>query len=60
MEVANTIYYDTEGFTLDLLQNALYELCATKLDFGERHFVIKTGEYKRVLTLLPVSYSNVA
>jgi len=44
MEVANTIYYDTEGFSLDLLQNALYELCAAKLDFGERHFVIKTGE----------------
>lgn len=44
MEVANTIYYDVDGFSLDLLQNALYELCAAKLDFGNRHFIIKTGE----------------
>lgn len=42
MEVANTIYYN--NFSLKLLEDALYELCATKLDFGQRHFVIKTGE----------------
>ena len=42
MEVANTFYY-TE-FSLDFLENALYELCASKLDFGQRRFIIKTGE----------------
>ncbi len=59
MEVANTIYYDVDGFSLDLLQNALYELCAAKLDFGNRHFIIKTGKYKSISTLLPVNYSNI-
>ena len=42
MEVNNTIYYDT--FSLKLLEDALFELSAAKLDFGERYFVIKTGE----------------
>ena len=42
MEVANTIYYNT--FSLALLEDALYELSASKLDFNERYFVIKTGE----------------
>lgn len=42
MEVANTMYYNT--FSLKLLEKALYELSASKLDFGERYFVIKTGE----------------
>lgn len=42
MEVANTIYYNT--FALKLLEDALYELSASKLDFGERYFLIKTGE----------------
>lgn len=41
MEVANTTYYNT--FSLKLLENALYELSASKLDFGDRYFVIKTG-----------------
>lgn len=42
MEVANTMYYNT--FSLKLLEDALYELSAAKLGFGDRYFVIKTGE----------------
>lgn len=42
MEVANTFYYN--DFSLNLLENALYELCAAKIAFGNRHFIIKTGE----------------
>lgn len=42
MEVANTMYYNT--FSLKLLEDALYEISASKLDFGDRYFVIKTGE----------------
>lgn len=41
-EVANTIYYNT--FSLKLLEDALYELSASKLGMGDRVFVIKTGE----------------
>lgn len=44
MEVSHTYYYDTAGFNLDYLQNILYDLCAAKLGFGDRHFIIKTGE----------------
>lgn len=58
MEVANTQYYNK--FSLKLLEDALYDLSASKLDFGDRYFVIKTGKHKSFLTLLPVSYSNVA
>jgi hypothetical protein len=42
MEVSNTIYYN--NFSLKLIEDALYELSAAKLDFGDRYFVIKTGE----------------
>lgn len=42
MEVANTMYYN--NFSLKLLEDALYELSAAKLDMSERTFVIKTGE----------------
>lgn len=42
MEVANTMYYNT--FSLKLLEDALYELSAAKLDFGDRYFLIRTGE----------------
>ena len=42
MEVANTMYYNT--FSLKHLEDALYELSASKLDFGDRYFIIKTGE----------------
>ena len=42
MEVANTMYYNT--FSIKLLEDALYELSASKLGMGDRYFVIKTGE----------------
>lgn len=42
MEVANTMYYN--NFSLKLLEDALYEISAAKLDFGDRYFLIKTGE----------------
>lgn len=42
MEVANTMYYNT--FSLKMLEDALYQLSASKLGFGDRYFVIKTGE----------------
>lgn len=42
MEAGNTMYYNT--FSLKLLEDALYELSAAKLDFGERYFLIRTGE----------------
>ena len=59
MEAGNTMYYT--NFSLKLLEDALYELSAAKLDLKDRTFVIKTGKQSRVfLTLLPVSYSNVA
>lgn len=42
MEVANTMYYT--DFSLKMLEDALYELSASKLDFGDRTFIIYTGE----------------
>lgn len=42
IEVSNVMYYNT--FSLKLLEDALYELSASKLDYGDRLFVIKTGE----------------
>lgn len=42
MEVANTMY--SNNFSLKLLEDALYELSASKLEFGDRYFIIKTGE----------------
>lgn len=42
MEVANTMYYT--HFSLKLIEDALYELSASKLNFNDRYFVIKTGE----------------
>lgn len=53
-EVANTMFYNK--FSLTLLEDALYELSAAKLDFGDRYFVINTGErgsiqlHKAILT----------
>ncbi len=44
MEVANTIYYN--DFDLKLIEDALYELSAAKLDYGERKFVLRTGEVR--------------
>jgi len=43
MESSNTTYYN--NFSLKLLEDALYQLSASKLGFNERTFVIKTGEY---------------
>ena len=42
MESGNTMYYNT--FSLKLLEDALYQLSAAKLDFGDRYFLVKTGE----------------
>ena len=42
MEVANTIYYNE--FDLKLIEDALFEISASKLDYGERKFVLRTGE----------------
>lgn len=43
MEVANTSFYN--DFSIKLIEDALYELSAAKLDMGnERTFIIKTGE----------------
>lgn len=46
-EVANTIYYNT--FSLKLLEDALYELSASKLDMNNRVFIIKTGERGKLI-----------
>ena len=42
MEVSNTMPYNT--FSLKLIEDALYELSAAKLDMKDRMFIIKTGE----------------
>jgi len=42
MEVSNVVYYNT--FNLKLIEDALYELSASKLSMGDRVFVLKTGE----------------
>lgn len=42
MEVSNTMPYNT--FSLKLIEDALYELSASKLGFNERTFIIRTGE----------------
>jgi len=36
------MYYNT--FSLKLLEDALYEISASKLGMEERYFLIKTGE----------------
>lgn len=41
-EVANVMYYNK--FSLKLLEDALYELSASKLRMDDRLFVLKTGE----------------
>lgn len=42
MEVANTMYYN--NFSLPLLEDALYQLSSSKLEFSDRLFLVKTGE----------------
>lgn len=54
MEVSNTMYYNT--FSLRLLEEALYQLSAAKLDFGDRTFIIKTG--KLACQLYMVTYTK--
>lgn len=43
MEAGNVIYYN--DFSLKLLEDALYQLSAAKLDYSQRKFVLRTGEY---------------
>ena len=47
MKYGNTYYYN--DFSLKMLEDALYELSAAKLDFGERTFVVRTGEQGAIL-----------
>ena len=42
MEVSNTTSYN--NFSIRLLEDMLFELSEGKLDFGDRQFVIRTGE----------------
>lgn len=49
MEFANTMYYPATEFSIKMLEDALYELSAAKLDFGDRTFVIHTGERGAIL-----------
>lgn len=42
MEYGNVEYYNT--FSLKKLESALFELCSDKLEFGERTFILKTGQ----------------
>lgn len=44
MEYGNTMYYNNTESVMKLILNALYELSAGKLGYGERTFVITTGE----------------
>lgn len=41
MESANTYYYN--HFSLQLLEDVLYDLCANKIDFSNTVFLLKTG-----------------
>ena len=47
MKYGNTYYYNT--FSLKMLEDAFYELSAAKLDYGDRTFVIRTGERGAIL-----------
>jgi hypothetical protein len=42
VEVANTQYYNT--FTLGIVEDVLYDLTENKLGFGDRTFILKTGQ----------------
>lgn len=45
MEAANVIYYNSYGaqFPLPVLEDAIYELCETKIGFKDRKIVLTTG-----------------
>ncbi len=42
MEISNTVFYNT--FSIKLIEDALFELSASKLSMGDRVFILKTGE----------------
>ena len=42
MEISNTIFYN--HFSIKLIEDALYQLSASKLGMGDRLFVLRTGE----------------
>lgn len=42
MEISNVIYYNR--FSLKLIEDALYQLSASKLNMNDRVFILKTGE----------------
>lgn len=44
MEYGNVMYYNNPESVMTLLLDALYELSAGKLDFGDRTFIVNTGE----------------
>lgn len=52
MEVSYAYQYNE--FSLKMLEDAIYELSAAKKDFGDRKFIIRTGE------IFACNYSNVA
>jgi len=44
MEVANTIYYNSNNFSLKIFEDALLDICTAKLGMSERKFIVFTGE----------------
>lgn len=42
MEISNVLYYNT--FRLKVIEDALFEISASKLDYNERVFILRTGE----------------
>lgn len=44
MSYGNQMYYNDAHQVMDLILKALYEISAGKLDYGDRTFVINTGE----------------
>lgn len=58
MEVANTMYYNT--FSIKLIEDALYELCAAKLDWRDRTFVLRTGKQQESTYSFASGCSNAA
>ena len=61
MEVSNTTSYST--FSIRLVEDMLFELSEGKLDFGDRKFVLRTGErgaaqFSRAATALASGWTN--
>lgn len=62
MEVSNTVTYNL--FSIQLLEDMLYELSEGKLDWGERKFMLRTGErgaaqFHRAVTQLASGWSAI-